>query len=145
MSVLPSWTVASDIFCTMHKMYFICTVHFPLPSSSAIGTNGLGPMANRLERLTDFKLASHLHFRFSFLACALNLVITKLGKEERKQRKGKQQVSLRSYFSPVWPKKIFPVCGNKICAARVPERQSPVLWILIEIEWQWNLHRKWRI
>ena len=76
-------------------------------------------MANRLERLTDFKLASHLHFRFSFLACALNLVITKLGNKERKDRKGKQKI---------------PVCGNKICAARVPERQSPVLWILIEIE-----------
>ena len=87
-------------------------------------------MANRLERLpTHFKLAS----RFSFLASALNLVITRLEKEGTKVCVYKETANSNSYFSSL-VEKIFPVCGNKICASRVPKRQSRVLWILIEIE-----------
>ena len=84
-------------------------------------TNGRQPtIGSRLERLNDFKLG-----RSGISLFDLNFVIT-------------WTTQVNSYFSDACSSiKVLPVCGNKICTRRVPmvpERQSPVLWILIEIE-----------
>ena len=115
------FTIVSIIACTL-ILFFCAYCDFNTHDHQrSEATNGLQPtMGSRLERLNDFKLG-----RSGISLFDLNFVIT-----------WTRQVN--SYFSsPCSSIKVLPVCGKKKCTRRVPmvpERQSPVLWILIEIE-----------
>ena len=151
-TLLPVWlfnvglrsscTTASKIFCIVHQyMDFISTVHSSLPLSSVLGTKQRCGADGKQTWAPPHPFQIGLQILLPRLCPQFSHYQVGEGGDEGLC---KETANSNSYFSSL-VEKIFPVCGNKICASRVPKRQSRVLWILIEIEWQWNLHRKWRI